>query len=144
MMTADLPDRARFAEYAKLQMQNRRFLAREDERRLLEEALTRFNLGLDDATGLLRNAAEDGQVALEQELGASSRQLLKTMADRRGRVARADFDRAVAFFRARAGGGVTEMDAKRRMKRLMEEMDLQPRPTGRLIRSRRWYRVIEA
>jgi hypothetical protein len=144
MITADLPERARFAEYAKLQMQNRRFLDREEERRLLEDALTRFGLGLDEATGLLRHAAEDGAVALEGELGVSARQLLKTMADRRGRVARADFDRAVAFFRARAGGGVTEAEAKRRMKRLMEEAELQPKPSGRLLRSRRWYRVIEA
>jgi len=91
----------------------------------------------------VRSAAQDGEVALEGELGVSARQLLKTLADRRGRVARPDFDRTVAFFRARAGGGVTEVEAKRRVKRLMEELDLQPRPTGRLIRSRRWYRIIE-
>jgi hypothetical protein len=144
MTIADAPERARFAEYAKLQMQNRRFLDREQERRLLEDALTRFGLGLEDATGLVRAAAQDGQVALEAELGASARQLLKTLADKRGRVARADFERAVGFYRARAGGGVTPVETRQRLKRLMEEMDLHPKPAGRLLRSRRWYRVIEA
>jgi hypothetical protein len=144
MQTADHAGRARFAEYVKLQMQNRRFLDRDQERKLLEDGLTRYGLSLDEATGLVRTAAEDSEVALEGELGVSARQLLKTLADRRNRVARPDFDRAVSFYRARAAGGVTQTDAQRRVKRLMEELDLQPKPTGRIIRSRRWYRVIEA
>ncbi|MGC5198637.1 hypothetical protein, partial [Aphanothece microscopica] len=97
-----------------------------------------------EAVGLLRSATDGGSVSLEGEVGLSTRQLLKTLADRRDRVARADFDRAVAFYKARAAGGVSNADAQRRVKRLMEELDLQPKATGRIIRSRRWYRMIEA
>ena len=92
----------------------------------------------------MRGAAQEESIALEGELGQSSRELLRTLADRRNRVARAVFDHAVAFYRARAGGGITQAEAQRRVKRLMEESDLQPRPAGRVLRSRRWYRVIEA
>jgi len=144
MTMTDTPPRSRFAELVKLQLQGRRFLDRDQERRLLEEGLTRYGLTLDQATGLVRTAAQDEEIALEGELGASSRELLKTLADRHDRVARDDFGRAVAFYRARAGGGVTEAEAQKRVKRLMEELSLQPKPTGRLIRSRRWYRAIEA
>jgi hypothetical protein len=144
MTATDSPPRHRFAELVKLQLRGRRFLDQDQERRLLEEAITRYGLTLDQASGLLRGAAQEDRIALEGELGASSRELLRTLADRRRRVARDDFRRAVAFYRGRAGGGVTEAEAQKRVKRLMEELDLQPRPTGRIIRSRRWYRAIEA
>ncbi len=144
MTATDPSSRHRYAELVKLQLQGRRFLDREQERKLLEEGLTRYGLTLDQASGLVRGAAQEESIALEGELGQSSRELLRTLADRRNRVARADFDRAVAFYRARAGGGITQAEAQRRVKRLMEESDLQPRPAGRVLRSRRWYRVIEA
>jgi hypothetical protein len=144
MMNAEPAGRARFAEYVKLQMQNRKFLDREQERKLLEEGLTRYGLSLDEASGQVRSAAQESEITLEGELGASARQLLKTLADRRSRVTRPDFDRAVSFYRARAAGDLTRTDVEKRVKRLMEELDLQPKPTGRIIRSRRWYRIIEA
>jgi UDP-N-acetylmuramate: L-alanyl-gamma-D-glutamyl-meso-diaminopimelate ligase len=43
-------------------------------------------------------------------------------ADRRGRVARQDFNKAVAFYRARAGAGLSEAEAARRVKRRMETL----------------------
>ncbi len=144
MTTTEAAGRARFTELVKLQTQGRRFLDRDQERKLLEEGLTRYGLTLDEAQGLLRGAAQEGDIAMEAELGASSRQLLRTLADRRNRVARDDFGRAVAFYRARAGGELTDAEARRRVKRLMEEMDLQPRPSGRILRTRRWYRAIDA
>jgi hypothetical protein len=144
MMGTEPPARARYAELVKLQMQGRRFLDREQERKLLEEGLTRYGLSLDQANGMLRAAAEDDGIALEAELGLSARELLKALADRRGRVARGDFAKAVAFYRARAGGGLPEAEAQKRVKRLMEELGLQAKPTGRVIRTRRWYRAIEA
>jgi len=144
MTVTDTPLRGHFAELVKLQLQGRRFLDRDQERKLLEEGLTRYGLTLDQATGLVRGAAQQEEIALEGELGASARELLKTLADRRGRLAREDFARAVAFYRARAGGGVTEAEAQKRVKRLMDELALHPKPSGRLIRSRRWYRAIEA
>jgi hypothetical protein len=144
MMTTETNGRARFAELVKLQTQGRRFIDSDQERKILEDGVVRYGLSLDEAVGLLRSATDGGSVSLEGEVGVSARQLLKTLADRRNRVARADFDRAVAFYKARAAGGVSNADAQRRVKRLMEELDLQPKATGRIIRSRRWYRMIEA
>lgn len=142
MANMEGPDAARFGELVRLHTQGRRFLDREEERRLLEEGVTRYRLRLDEARGIVRAAAAEEDISLEQEVNASSTQLLRTMADRRQRIARKDFDKVVAFYRARAGQNLTPVDAQRRVKRLMEEGDLRPARSGRIIRTRRWYRQI--
>jgi hypothetical protein len=144
MQQMDGTPRGRFAELVRLHTQGRRFLDHEQERRLLEEGVTRYNLSLDEAAGTLRAEAEGGATALERELSVSVGQLLRTLADRGNRVRREDFNKVVAFYRARAGQGIAVPDAERRVKRLMEEADLTPARSGRLLRTRRWYRAIEA
>ena len=144
MIATEMNGRSRFAELVKLQTQGRRFIDSDQERKILEDGVVRYGLTLDEAVGMLRSTTENGSIVLEGEIGVSARQLLKTLADRRNRVAREDFDRTVAFYKARASGGISSADAQRRVKRMMEELDLQPKATGRIIRSRRWYRMIEA
>jgi hypothetical protein len=41
-------------------------------------------------------------------------------------------------------GTVTEHDIKRRLKAIMEEKGWRPRPTGLLLRTRKWYREIKS
>lgn len=136
--------RGRFNELVRLHTNGRRFLDRDAERQLLEEGLTRYNLSFDEARGVVRAATAEHDVALEHELSASAQQLLRTLADRRGQVGRDDFDKVVAFYRARAGNRVPPGEARQRVKRLMEDAELQPARAGRIIRTRRWYRQIEA
>ncbi len=136
--------RLRFGELVRLHTNGRRFLDRDTERKLMEEGLTRYNLSFDEARGVVRAAVADTDVALEHDLAGTSTELLRTLADRRGQVGRDDFEKAAAFYRARAGKRITIAEARQRMKALMEESDLQPARAGRLIRTRRWYRQIEA
>lgn len=142
MAMTENPEAARFGELVRLHTQGCRFLDREEERRLLEEGVTRYRLRLDEARGMIRAAAAEEDMTLEHEVNASAAQLLKTLADRRSRVTRKDFDKAVAFYRARAGRNLAPADAQRRVKRLMEEADLKPARSGRILRTRRWYRQI--
>lgn len=142
-MMHDNRPQARFTELVKLHMQGRRFIDREQERKLLEEGVSRHGLTLEEALGVVRSHAEADEIALEGELGRSGGQLLKTMADQRGRVSRDDFSKVANFYRARAGASLTQAEAERRVKRLMEELDIQPKPSGRILRTRRWYRAIE-
>ncbi|WP_431285184.1 hypothetical protein ACQW02_10465 [Humitalea sp. 24SJ18S-53] len=144
MMARETPTRGQFEELVKLHMQGRRFLDRDQETRLLEEGVTRYALTLDQAAGAVRVAAEQDEVATERELSRSAAQLLRTLADSRSRVTREDFRKAAAFYRARAGAGLSQIEAERRVKRLMEQSDLTPRRAGRLVPTRRWYRAIEA
>lgn len=144
MSMTEGPDAARFGELVRLHTQGRQFLDREEERRLLEDGVTRYRLRLEEARGILRAAAAEAEMSLEHEVNASATQLLRTMADRRQRITRKDFDKVVAFYRARAGRNLTPADAQRRVKRLMEESDLKPARSGRILRTRRWYRQIAA
>lgn len=140
----EIDPRQRFGELVRLHTNGRRFLDRDAERRLMEEGLTRYNLSFDEARGVVRAAVADHDVSMEHDLDRTSTELLRTLADRRGQVGRDDFEKAAAFYRARAGKRITIAEARQRMKALMEESDLQPARSGRLIRTRRWFRQIEA
>lgn len=139
----DNPQAAQFAELVKLHLQGCRFLDRDKELKLLEEGVLRYNLTAAEASGALRESAEVAGVANQAELERSTVQLLRTLADRRGRVSRQDFGKVAAFYRARAGAALSEDEAKRQVKRLMLEQDIEARRAGRFIRTRRWFRMIE-
>jgi len=138
------PQPTQFAELVKLHMQGRRFLDQDREMKLLEEGVSRYNLTLADAQGALRSAAQEAGVASQSELDASTLQLIKTLSNRQGGLGRADFDKTAAFYRGRAGAAVTEEEARTRVKRLMQENDVQAKRSGLLVRTRRWFRAIEA
>lgn len=138
------PQPGRFAELVKLHVQGRRFLDHDREMKLLEEGVSRYNLTLAEAQAALRGAAQEAGVASQSELDASTTQLIKTLADRQGRLSRADFDKTAAFYRGRAGSSVTEEEARKRVKRLMQEHDVPAKRSGLLLRTRRWFRAIEA
>lgn len=146
MRNGDLqaPQQARFAELVKLHMQGRRFLDSEREMKLLEEGVTRYGLSLAEAQATLRGSTEEAGIANQSELDRSTIQLLRTLADRRGRIARDDFDKTANFYRGRAGSSVTEEEARSRVKRLMQENDIEAKRAGFPLRTRRWYRAIEA
>ncbi len=135
---------ARFAELVKLHMQGRRFLDSEREMKLLEEGVTRYGLSLSEAQATLRGSTEEAGIANQSELDRSTIQLLRTLADRNGRIARGDFDKTANFYRGRAGSSVTEEEARSRVKRLMQENDIEAKRAGFPLRTRRWYRAIEA
>jgi hypothetical protein len=132
----------RFKEFLKLHLRRQRFLTQEQEARLLEEAVLRYNLTADEANGALRAAADDADIVTEAELLNSSVQLLKAMADKKNRISREDFEKAADFYRSRTGTTITPIEARKRVKRVMEEQGLEPRRSGQLLKTRRWYRQI--
>ncbi len=132
----------RFKEFLKLHLRRQRFLTQEQEARLLEEAVLRYNLTADEANGALRAAADDADIVTEAELLNSSVQLLKAMADKKNRISREDFEKAADFYRSRTGTTITSIEARKRVKRVMEEQGLEPRRSGQLLKTRRWYRQI--
>ena len=138
------PQPARFAELVKLHTQGRRFLDSDREMKLLEEGVTRYTLSRGEAQATLRRSTEDAGVASQSELDRSTLQLLRTLSDQRGRIARGDFEKTANFYRGRAGTTVTETEARTRVKRLMEENDIEAKKAGFPLRTRRWYRAIEA
>lgn len=111
----------------------------EAERSLLSEGVTRHGLTARGARAVL-----DGIVTARGGVTASAGErdvgiFLRSRADRQGRVARGDVERAAALYRALAGPALGVGAASRRVVALMETEGLSPKPEG-LMRSTAWHR----
>jgi hypothetical protein len=135
-------DARRFADLVKVNGLGRRFIDRAQERRLLEEGVTRFNLSLDEARGVLRAVAEDSGFVFESESGRRIQQLMSRHAGKRGLISRSQFRRTAEVLRDFSENSISEGEARRQLKRIMMDNGWRPRRAG-MLRSRRWYRVIE-
>jgi len=132
----------RFADLVKLNGLNRRFLDRGQERHLLEEGVTKFNLTLDQARGVLRSVAEDNSYVFESEAGRRIEQVLSRHAGKNGLISRRQFRRTAEVLRDFSDNTIGEAEARRQLKRIMIDNGWRPRRAG-LLRTRRWYRLIE-
>ncbi len=132
----------RFADLVKLSGLQTRYIDRAQEQRLLEDGVTRFNLSLDEARGVLRSVAEDLGYTFETETSRRIQQVLARHAGRRGFVSRAQFTATAQVLRDFSANAISDVEARRQLKRVMMDNGWEPRRAG-LLRSRRWYRSIE-
>lgn len=132
----------RYADLVKLHGLQTKLIDRAQERHLLEEGVTRFNLGLDDARGILRAIAEDNGYTFESETGKRIQQVLARHAGRRGMVSRREFVNLTQVLRDFSDNTISEPEARRQLKRIMLDNGWRPRRAG-LLRTRRWFRQIE-
>jgi len=135
-------DSRRFADLVKLQGVGSRFIDREQERRLLEEGVTKFGLTLDEARGVLRSVAEDNGFVFESEAGRRVEQVMSRHAGKRGLISRRQFRATAQVLRDFSDNAITEPEARRRIKQLMVDNGWRPRRAG-LLRTRRWYRQVQ-
>jgi len=132
----------RFSDLVKLSGLGRRFLDKAQERRLLEEGVTKFGLTLDEARGVLRSVAEDNAYVFESEAGKRIEQVLGRHAGKSGMISRGQFRRTAEVLRDFSDNSIGEAEARRQLKRIMIDNGWRPRRAG-LMRSRKWYRQIE-
>lgn len=130
-----------FSDLVKLQMSGNKFMSDEKERALLQEGL-RCGMRLDQARGMVRGAAEERNCTLQRDVDEAATFMLKTFADPRNRVKRADFERVVGFYAMRAEGAMSAAEVSSRVKEIMEQNQLTPRRAG-LMRTKRWYNRIK-
>ncbi|SDF44686.1 MULTISPECIES: hypothetical protein [Thalassobaculum] len=120
------------------------FIRAEEERRLLQDGMTRFNLSLDEANGAMLATVNDQKLVLQRVADEGTREFLNVQAsrNRQRRLSRQDFRQAVEMYRAKSRQRVSEEEAKRRVKSLMLEEGITAKRHGWLIRSRRWFNSI--
>ena len=131
----------RYADLVKLTGLGNRCIDRAQERRLLEDGLTKFDLTLDEARGAMRGVAEDKGYVFESETGLRAKQVLARHAGKKGKVSRAQFRQTAAVLRDFSDNTITEAEAQRQLKQIMIEAGWKPRRAG-LFRSRRWYNKV--
>lgn len=143
---ADAGDsRRRFADAIRIEAMDGGFIRAEDERRLLQDGMSRYNLSLEEARGVLLSTVNDQGYTLQRTTEAEISELLTMQAakGRRRRLSRAQFEQAAEMYRMKARGRVPMEEARQRVKVLMQEHDIEPKRAGWVIRSKRWYNSIK-
>jgi hypothetical protein len=135
-------DRARFAEYVKLQAGDQGFLSRNDEKVLLQDGIARFNIDYDEARWILTGVAAEEQVALERELDRTIAAVLARFADTTDKITKDEFDDAVQIYKTLSKDGLSESAIKKKMKTIVSDNKWRPARNG-MLRSKRWYRRID-
>lgn len=141
-MTADQSlSRERFRGYVELFGEDRPFISRADERRLLEQGISQFALGPDEVRGIVLNVAGRNNIRLEREIDRRMLPILARFGGKRKKISKAKFNEAAALYNDFAGGIFTPEEAKIRVKRLMQNNHFRAKRGG-LTFSRRWYNKI--
>lgn len=132
----------RFAEYVKIQALGDRFIDRATERKILEDGVMRFDIGLDEGRQIMLGVASDAGYGFESEADERIRDILDGFAKGR-RINKREFADATTFYRKFCNNGVNEDEARKRVKKAMIRDGLRPR--GRLLVpfGKRWYNRIE-
>jgi hypothetical protein len=142
--TSSDTSRKRFADLVRLHAQKAKFITREQEIKLLEEGLNRYDMSLAESRNIVRGVADEMSVTLERDVDVAATAILRGFATRRrNKIRRGEFEQAVAFYRLQAGSTLGDAEIRRRVKTIMESHEWKPKRSGVLIRSRRWYRSIK-
>ena len=128
----------RFVGYVRLSAMDKPFISRAEERRLLEHGISSFELGHDDAKGVLLAVAQANNISVERDIDRRMIPILERFGGRRKKIAKKKFREAAAIYKGLAGGTLTDVEARFRVKRTMEENGFRPRRAGFFF-SRRWY-----
>ena len=131
----------KFAEMVEVRVTTKGFLTNQEEMSLLEEGIRNFHLSLAEARGVVHSVADRQGVPIEREVERTLEQWMKAAAGRRKKLSKAQFEQASQVYQKQANGELAMVEVKQRVKRMMEEMAIEPRRAG-LLRTRRWYRRI--
>ncbi len=130
----------RFRELIRLRTMRSKVLTAADEAELLNDAVRRLGVPLNRARSIMLAEADTKSIELESDLGDTAVAMMKSMASPKGKLSRTNFELIVQFYKSRMRG--TDEQAKTRIKQLMLENAIEPKPNG-LLRSLRWYRNIK-
>jgi hypothetical protein len=116
-------------------------ITREDEMQILKDAITRFGMTLDDATGVMLSVAAENKIALvsnaEQQV-----ELLMEQFVRGGKIGMKEFEDAVAIYKRLTNGGVPGPAIRKRVKQIVEGRGWKCRKSRWLLGSRKWFKRI--
>ena len=127
------PGEERLRQLVRLRTQRGRVLTTDDEDKLLEEAVTRLDVSLNRARGVLYAERQNGNIELDDRM----QELVKSVADAKGRLSRRDFERIAIFYASRFK--IPVETCRQKVKKIMEDEGISPQRAG-FIPSRSWYR----
>lgn len=132
----------RFGEYVKVQALGGRHIDRATERRILEDGVMRFELSLEEGRQIMLGVAADEGYSFESAADDRIKDILDGFADK-GKIDKREFSSAAVFYRKFCNNGVSEDEARRRVKKIMIEEGLKPKGFT-LLGGKRWYNKVDA
>jgi len=110
----------KFYDLVRVQGLEANMISRAQEKSLLSQGVTHFNLSFQDAHGLFLSAVAEQNIALASDADHHIRTFLEQMA-KNGKVSKKHFADAVAIYRRLTNGQVPDGEARRQVKTLMQE-----------------------
>lgn len=135
--------RGRFRDFVELHMEPHKILPEDNERTLISEGISKFELDGPQARGVVAVVASQSGQMLESDVSRHMMNVLRQLTGKSGKVSKRQFNKAVLILMAMVQGQISEPAARAWMKRLIENSDLTVRRHG-LFFSRRWFRRIKA
>jgi len=133
--------RKRYAEYIKLQAFDEKYISKEKEKKILGEAVMRFEMGIDDARAIMSGVAAENDFIFERDVDRLVKEIMTAFASLDRYISRKEFQHAASIYRQLSGGHIGEGEAKRRLKQMMLENEWKPRREN-IIMPPRWYMLI--
>lgn len=135
--------RQRFAEFVKIQALETKVIRRDEERAILRDGTTRFELPLDEARGVMLVTIRDNDFALQSDIETQVSELVMMFSERQnGKLSKKQFQQAVEMYRIKARSGFARPEIETRVKSMMEQNAIKPKRAGWILRSRKWYNKI--
>lgn len=136
--------RGRFRDFVELHMEPHKILPEDNERSLIGEGISKFELDGSQARGVVAVVASQSGQLLESDVSRHMLNVLRKLAGKSGKISKRQFDKAVVILIAMVQGQISEPAARAWMKRLIENSELTIRRRHGLFFSRRWFRRIKA
>ncbi len=134
-------DKTKFADFVQIHTIEGKIITRADEKKILEEGLTRFGLDFREAQGILLSVASEREIALvshvEHHIGTYLEQVAK-----RGKVSRKDFNKAGMLYRKLTNDTIPVNEIRTRIKQMIEHNGGTGKRRRWLFGSRRWFNKI--
>ncbi len=140
-MTEENMARKRFRDYVDLSGLDRPYISKAEERRLLEQGISQFELDAYEARGIVLDVAQERDYRLERDIDRRMLNILHRFGGNRKKITRRKFNHAASLYNTLAGGVLTDEESKVRIKQVMEANQFRAKRGG-LTYSKGWYKKI--
>ena len=132
-------NKAKFADYIQVHTIEGKVITRADEKKILEEGLTRFDLDFREAQGILLSVASEREIALVSHVEHHIDIFLQQVVKRR-KVSRKDFNKAALLYRKMTNDSIPDVEIRARIKQMIEKSGWTGKRRRWLFNSRRWFK----
>ena len=134
-------NKAKFADYVQVHTIDGKVITRADEKKILEQGLTRFDLDFREAQGILLSVASERDIALVSHVEHHIDIFLQQVVKRR-KVSRKEFNKAALLYRKMTNDTIPDAEIRARIKQMIENSGWTGKRRRWMFNSRRWFKKI--